>query len=110
MKIDSPVLNTEELESISKSPSISMETFSTLYPLKKALTVGGLVAQLDALCERVVAAVKGGANVINLSDRLRDYGADVLLSDLSYIPPLLAVVLQIMIISVVYFFHTIYLH
>ena len=92
MKIDSPVLNAEELESISKSPFITMETFSTLYPLRQALTVGGLVAQLDNLCERVVAAVTKGANVINLSDRLLDYGSTTTLSDLSYIPPLLAVV------------------
>ena len=70
-----------------------MQTISSLYPLRDALTLGGLNRQLDALGDAAINAVKNGANIIHLSDKKADYGSDAALSDLTYIPPLLAVVL-----------------
>ena len=42
VKIESPVLNAEELAEIAATPFISMHTLSTVYPIQTAPSVGGL--------------------------------------------------------------------
>eukprot|EP01036_Dinobryon_divergens_P031507 gene31507-40915_t len=92
VKIESPVLNAEELAEIAATPFISMHTLSTVYPIQTALSVGGLQGRLSQLCDEAVAAVRAGANIVHLSDRLSDYSEPAApLSDLTYVPPLLAV-------------------
>ena len=55
VKIDSPVLNAEELAEIAATPFISMQTLSTVYPIKTALSVGGL--QVGSKCMYVCMCV-----------------------------------------------------
>ena len=88
VKIESPVLNAEELRVLETLPGISMTKLSTLYPLTTALTMGGLEATLNALCDAAVAAVEEGATVINLSDE--DSEATPYTTH-GFIPPLMAV-------------------
>jgi glutamate synthase (ferredoxin) len=89
VKINSPILNSEELKAVSAITGISMTSLSVLYPLHDAVTLGGLKAKINQLCDQAIAAVKAGANVLNLSDRLSDDSSSW--KDLSYVPPLLAV-------------------
>jgi len=86
IKIESPVLNSNEYEKIANTKGIKAETLSTLYPIEDALTVGGLEEILERLCNQAVYAVSAGATIINLSDK-----ATASLKGLTYIPPLLAV-------------------
>ena len=68
-------------------PGVEVATLSTLYPLTSAVSLGGLKEQLDRLTREAVEAVKGGATVIDLSDK-----ADLdTLKGSSYVPPLMAV-------------------
>lgn len=81
LQIESPVLNEAELETIfhSKFDCIKL---STLYPVSAGPE--GLKQAVQQLCEQAVDAVKSGKNIIVLSDRN-------LSSELTYIPPMLAV-------------------
>ena len=85
VKIESPVLNTNEFEKLSTTKGLKVETLSTLYSIEGALTVGGLEETLERLCNQAVYAVSTGATVINLSDK-----SSGSLEGLTYIPPLLA--------------------
>lgn len=85
IRIDSPILNGEDLDNIAKTKGVNLVTLSTVYSVKDALTVGGLESALDKLCSEAVYKVRSGATIINLSDRLSDY------KDKTYIPPLMAV-------------------
>ena len=93
VKISSPILNSEEMEALGKVKGVTVQTISTLYSLKDALTQGGLERALHALCEEAVQQVKNGATVINLSDE--DYmnanAKDRGKGNTVFIPPLLAV-------------------
>lgn len=89
IKIESPILNLEELETIAQIESVKLETISTLYPIVDALTEGGLKTQLDIICDKAVELVQSGATIINLSDKPSI--AISSLQDVTYIPPLLAV-------------------
>eukprot|EP01038_Epipyxis_sp_PR26KG_P006664 gene6664-9146_t len=91
VKIESPILNYEELNSLSNTKGIKVATISTLYPLIDGLKIGGLKSQLDKLCEEVVEKVQSGINVINLSDKLTDNSQIKSYADMTYIPPLIAV-------------------
>lgn len=91
VKIPSPVLNAAEFDELHQSEGLKFTTLSTLYPLKEAVTVGGLKERIDALCDAAVAAINSGANVINLSDKVDDAPAGTTMVGSSYIPPLLAV-------------------
>ena len=95
VKIASPVLNDLELTELGGVGSIHLETVSTLYPLTEGLTQGGLESRLKQLCDDVERAVREGANVINLSDKLSDSSssesASIALTSLTFIPPLLAI-------------------
>ena len=87
IKIDSPVINAAELQSISDTPGVKLVSLSTLYPMTKALSVGGLKDALDQLCASAVKAVQSGATVLNLSD----LGESTGYKDVAYVPPLMAV-------------------
>lgn len=92
VKIDSPILTSEDLENLSHVPHVSLKTVSTLYPLIHGLTAGGLEESIDALCNTVIQLVKDGATVINLSDELAAYSTVSSTYDgMTYIPPLLAI-------------------
>jgi len=97
LKITSPVMNTAELEAVaanSAETGIRVETLSTLYPLTEGLSQGGLKERLDLVCDVAEEAVRAGANVINLSDKLTDYNPGAGTTDellgMTYLPPLLA--------------------
>ncbi|MGL5832790.1 MAG: glutamate synthase large subunit [Waterburya sp.] len=85
LKLESPVLNSEELTVI-KSAEFKTQTISTLYQI--ATGPDGLKEAVTNLCEAATAAVKAGVEIIVLSDR-----PDVasISTEYSYIPPLLAV-------------------
>lgn len=88
VKIESPVMNKEELQDVAATDGITMNSISTLYPLKDALSVGGLQNQIDKICAEAIELVKSGSNVINLSDESSNGVVD---KSMTYIPPLLAV-------------------
>ncbi len=81
LKIDSPVLNEAELTAI-KQGGFENITLSTLYPITSG--PDGLAAAIAGLCQQAQAAVVSGQKILILSDR-------GLSSELTYIPPLLAV-------------------
>jgi len=93
VKIESPVLNMEELHALGGQPGVKVVTVSTLYDVKDSVTVGGMEGQLKKLCDDAVAAVKAGATILNLSDMLPTGGASATAGyrGKTYIPPLLAV-------------------
>ncbi|MEM8672615.1 MAG: glutamate synthase large subunit [Cyanobacteria bacterium P01_G01_bin.67] len=83
LKLESPVINDEELEVI-KTSSFKAQELSTLY--KIATGPNGLQRAVAELCEQATQAVVAGVEIIILSDRSEDIG-----TEFSYIPPLLAV-------------------
>lgn len=88
VKIESPIMNTAEFETVCANSNVNAATVSTLYPLTDALSQGGLKAQLNIVCENAVNAVLRGSTVINLSDMPSGDSVD---SGLTYVPPLMAV-------------------
>ncbi|MBT9310768.1 glutamate synthase large subunit [Leptothoe kymatousa] len=89
IKLDSPVVNDNELEMI-RQGSLPTATVSTLYAVEGGPE--GLKQALDSLCEQADAAVKAGAEVLILSDRIDAQGNPATLSEnQTYISPLLAV-------------------
>nr|MBX2862178.1 glutamate synthase subunit alpha [Leptolyngbyaceae cyanobacterium MAG.088] len=89
IKLDSPVLNDNELELI-RQGCLQTATVSTLYAVEDG--PDGLASALNVLCVQADAAVKAGAEVIILSDRIDNSGNPATLSAThTYIPPLLAV-------------------
>lgn len=93
VKIESPVLNMQEFETLKGKQGVKIDTISMLYPAIDALTIGGLETQLERLCDDAVKAVTNGATIINLSDMLdnHDGSASAGYLGLTYISPLLAV-------------------
>lgn len=85
LKLESPILNDDELAAIINS-DFANRTLSTLYPI--ATGPDGLETAVNNLCEAAAAAVKAGTEIIVLSDRP---GEQKIGEEYSYIPPLLAV-------------------
>uniref|UniRef100_B8HTZ7 glutamate synthase (ferredoxin) n=1 Tax=Cyanothece sp. (strain PCC 7425 / ATCC 29141) TaxID=395961 RepID=B8HTZ7_CYAP4 len=89
IKLNSPVLNQNELEAIRQS-GLPTATLSTLFNLSAGPS--GLKAAVEALCQAAVTAVQQGAEILILSDRCDVNGQTCTLdADHSYIAPLLAV-------------------
>ncbi|NEQ50440.1 MAG: glutamate synthase large subunit [Leptolyngbya sp. SIO3F4] len=89
LKLDSPVVNDNELELIRQN-SLQTASISTLYIIEDGPE--GLSKALGVLCSKADAAVKAGAEVLILSDRIDTNGNPATLSAIqTYIPPLLAV-------------------
>jgi glutamate synthase (ferredoxin) len=84
LKLESPILNEAELSAI-KASDFSIKELSTLY--KIATGPEGLEIAVKQLSQEAVEAVAAGAKILVLSDR----SGDGISSELSYIPPLLAV-------------------
>ncbi|WP_204139764.1 glutamate synthase-related protein [Halomicronema sp. CCY15110] len=88
LKLESPVLNEIELDQVRES-SFPTATISTLYTVSDG--PDGLKQAIEALCDRVDAAVKAGSEIIVLSDRVDADGHPcTLTADSTYIPPLVA--------------------
>lgn len=85
LKLESPVLNDEELASIQTS-RFKTQKLSTLYQI--ATGPNGLKDAVAKLCEKATAAIQAGVEIIILSDRP---GTQNIGAEYSYIPPLLAV-------------------
>ena len=87
--LETPVLNEAELSAISEQ-GLSVKTLSTQVGVETC--TGGLKASLDALCQSAEQAVRGGAEVLVLSDRVNTAGASAqLTATTAAIPALLAV-------------------
>ena len=93
VKIESPVLNMQEFEDLKSKPGVEITTLSMVYPSIDALTIGGLEAQLERLCDDAVKAITDGATIINLSDLLGPHPGSAAegYKGMSHISPLLAV-------------------
>jgi len=85
LKLESPVINDEELAGINSS-DFQTETLSTLYKISTG--PNGLKDAVAELCATATARVKEGVEILVLSDRA---GAQNIGTKYSYIPPLLAV-------------------
>jgi glutamate synthase (ferredoxin) len=85
LKLESPVLNEQELTAIATS-GFKTKTLSTLYQI--ATGPDGLKDAVARLCTEVTTAVKAGVEIVVLSDRP---GSTNIGTEYSYIPPLLAV-------------------
>ncbi|MDX2257266.1 MAG: glutamate synthase large subunit [Pseudanabaenaceae cyanobacterium bins.39] len=81
IKIDSPVLNEEELKAI-QNFGFASTTLEMLFPINSG--ADGLQAAIAKLSDAAVEAVQNGAKLLILSDR-------ALNAESAYIPPLLAV-------------------
>ena len=89
LKLGSPVVNDNELELIRQGP-LSVTTLSTLYVVGAG--PAGLGLAIETLCKQADAAVKAGAEVLILSDRIDGDGRPTRVSArYTYIPPLVAV-------------------
>jgi glutamate synthase (ferredoxin) len=84
LKLDSPVINENELAAIKNSGFATAE-LSTLFEI--ASGPGGLETALQRLCQEAAQSVRAGAEILILSDRV---GGSID-EHQSYIPPLLAV-------------------
>lgn len=84
LKINSPVLNEAELAWIKDQNAFPVKELSTLYAI--ASGPAGLEVAVRQLCQEATAAVRSGAKILVLSDRLREIDTEN-----TYIPPMLAV-------------------
>jgi glutamate synthase (ferredoxin) len=93
VKIESPVMNMNELKALEEKEGVKLSTLSILYPSIDALTIGGLESQLEKLCDDAVAAIEAGATVLNLSDLLESHSSSAAdaYKGQTIIAPLLAV-------------------
>ncbi len=85
LRLESPVLNEADLAAIKAASDFQPVELSTLFDLTAG--PGGLKQALDRLCQEATQAVKGGAQILILSDRV----GGLIEETTSYIPPLLAV-------------------
>lgn len=85
LRLESPILNSAELDMVMGAKKFPSRGLSTVYPLSDGPQ--GLEAAVERLCKDAAKAVREGAEIILLSDRI---GSD-LEGELTYIPPLLAV-------------------
>ena len=83
LKLESPIINDEELSAI-ESSNFKTEKLSTLYKIETG--PNGLQDAVTKICQTATDAVKAGVEIIILSDRSTEIGTEY-----SYIPPLLAV-------------------
>lgn len=89
IKLESPVLNEPELDLICQS-SLKATKLSTLFDLEAGPE--GLKTAIAHLCEQATAAVKSGAKILVLSDRVDANGnTTTLQAGQTYVPPMLAV-------------------
>ena len=89
LKLESPVLNDEELAGI-ESADFKTRFLSTLYQI--ATGPNGLQDAVTKLCQAATQAVQEGVEIIILSDRQDDSATGQSIgTEFSYIPPLLAV-------------------
>ncbi|MBD2092332.1 glutamate synthase subunit alpha [Microcoleus sp. FACHB-1515] len=89
LKLDSPVLNDNDLAQIRES-GFETATLSTLFEVESGPE--GLQRAVTGLCQAAVAAVRDGKKILVLSDRVSPSGEPVSLTEAqSYIPPLLAI-------------------
>ncbi len=89
LKLQTPVLNDGDLEQIRQS-GFETADLSTLFSIAEGSI--GLQEAVNSLCQAATAAVREGKQVLILSDRLSlTHEPTVLSTDLSYIPPMLAV-------------------
>ena len=84
LRLESPLLNSAELDLVMGAKAFPSRPLSTVYPLADGPQ--GLQAAVERLCQEAVKAVTEGAEILLLSDRL---GSD-LEGEMTYIPPLLA--------------------
>merc|ERR1711871_1523737 len=92
VKISSPVMNSDEIDTLKSTPGVTITEISTLYPLKEALTQGGLQGALDRLSAAAIDAVKNGATILDLTDAgLMAANEGDARGSTVFIPPLLAV-------------------
>lgn len=89
--LESPLLNEAEMDQIkemaeTKNGGFLQQRLSTRYDLADGPT--GIHGALDALCDKAVAEVKNGVEVLILSDKADDIAT---MQDTTYIPPLVAV-------------------
>ncbi|MEM8612199.1 MAG: glutamate synthase-related protein [Cyanobacteria bacterium P01_H01_bin.105] len=89
IKLESPIINDNELELIRES-RLQTATISSLYTIEDGPS--SLGQALENLCEQADAAVQAGAEILILSDRINTDGNTAMVSATqTYIPPLLAV-------------------
>ncbi|MEM6253375.1 MAG: glutamate synthase large subunit [Cyanobacteria bacterium P01_D01_bin.156] len=89
IKLESPLVNDNELQII-RQGQLQTASVSTLYTIEDG--PNSLQQALNFLCKKAEAAVKAGAEVLILSDRIDTEGNPAALSaNQTYIPPLLAV-------------------
>jgi glutamate synthase (ferredoxin) len=89
LHLSSPVLNEAELESIA-SHGLAQASLSTLLPVEDG--PAGLACALDRLRGAAEAAVRGGATILVLSDRIAPDGSPGgINATTTHVPPLLAV-------------------
>ncbi|MGB3300342.1 MAG: glutamate synthase-related protein, partial [Phormidesmis sp.] len=89
MKLESPVINDREMQTIRQS-DFPVSDISTLYVVDKG--PASLEAAIKDLCDRAAAQVKAGSQILILSDRINAQGQIAPLTDQqTYIPPLVAV-------------------
>ena len=92
LKLESPILNDEELAEIEQS-DFKTHSLSTLYQISTG--PDGLKDAVDKLCREATAAVEAGVEILVLSDcgasRRHRFGSHNIGTEYSYIPPLLAV-------------------
>ncbi|MGB2924052.1 MAG: glutamate synthase large subunit [Limnothrix sp.] len=84
IKIDSPILNDTELDTI-RASSLGTATIGTTYAIANGPS--GLAKAIKTLCDAAESAVKAGAKILVISDRL----VGTVDENQSFIPPLLAV-------------------
>ena len=89
LHLSSPVLNEAELEAIA-SHGLAQASLSTLLPVEDG--PAGLARALDRLREAAEAAVRAGASILVLSDRIAPDGSPGgINATTTHVPPLLAV-------------------
>ncbi len=89
LKLESPVINDTEMALIRDS-DFPVSEISTLYAIEGGPK--GLSEAIASLCDKAAEAVKGGSQILILSDRRDAEGNLTTLSDTqTYIPPLVAV-------------------
>ncbi|MEL7505811.1 MAG: glutamate synthase large subunit [Cyanobacteria bacterium J06554_1] len=89
IKLESPVVNDNELETI-RQGKLPVANLSSLYAVGDG--PNGLSQAIKALCDQADAAVQAGAEILILSDRIDSEGhAATVSATQTYIPPLLAV-------------------
>ena len=89
IKLESPVINDNELETI-RQGKLPVANLSSLYAVGDG--PNGLSQAIKTLCDQADAAVQAGAEILILSDRIDSEGnAATVSATQTYIPPLLAV-------------------